>query len=170
MAHSIYRIYRKIVAQVRKAAELARSAGIKNILQPGLIKEMVIAEILEHELIPAKRGPDAKSLKKPNELFEYLSCKEGGTGQLDRMYKEPNDKRERSLQRITRNSLIYLAVFYENDQLRCKVIYELSPKIVLEETQRQLQRSDNAISHIRFSESWARENGQIVYTDQRETD
>jgi len=120
-------IYRKIIELVIKAAELARSIGISNLLQPGLVKEMIIADILGHELIHSKRDADAHAAGDPNEKYEYLSCKEGGTGQLDRMFKEPADKRAESLSRITRNSKIYYAVFYADNQTKCKIIYELEP-------------------------------------------
>ena len=44
-------IYRKIIDLVVKAAEMARTLGIHNLLQPGLVKEMMIADILGHELM-----------------------------------------------------------------------------------------------------------------------
>lgn len=160
-------MYRKIIELVLKAAELARSIGISNLLQPGLVKEMIIAEILGHELIHSKRDADAHAAGNPNEKYEYLSCKEGGSGQLDRMFKEPADKRAESLARITRNSKVYFAVFYEDNQTKCKVIYELTPAVVLKETERQLDRSRNAISHVGFSEDWAREHGRVVYRDKK---
>jgi len=159
-------VYRKIIALVLKAAELARSLGISNLLQPGLVKEMIIADILGHELIHFKRDADAHAAGNPNEKYEYLTCKEGGTGQLDRMFKEPADKRSESLARITRNAKVYFAVFYEDNQTKCKVIYELAPEVVLEETERQLDRSRNKISHVGFSENWAREHGRVVYQDE----
>lgn len=158
-------IYRKIIELVLKATELARSIGINNLLQPGLVKEMIIAELLGHELIHSKRDADAHAPGDPNEKYEYLSCKEGGTGQLDRMFKEPPDKRAESLSRITRNRKVYFAVFYADNQTKCKVIYELEPSVVVDETERQLDRSRNAISHVGFSEEWARRNGILVYQD-----
>lgn len=158
-------IYRKIIELVLKAAELARSVGITNLLQPGLVKEMIIADILGHELIHSKRDADAHALNNPDEKYEYLSCKEGGTGQLDRMFKEPADKRAESLRRITRNKKVYLAVFYRDNQTKCKVIYEIEPQVVVQETERQLNRSKNAISHVGFSEDWASRHGRIVYQD-----
>jgi len=158
-------IYRRIIELVLKAAELARSIGISNLLQPGLVKEMIIADILGHELIHSKRDADAHAPNNPAEKYEYLSCNEGGTGQLDRMFKEPADKRVDSLSRITRNQKVYLAVFYAANQTKCKVIYEIEPQVVLEETERQLDRSRNAISHVGFSEDWASRNGRIVYQD-----
>ncbi|MBM3335609.1 hypothetical protein FJY63_13200 [Candidatus Sumerlaeota bacterium] len=88
-----------------------------------------------------------------------------GTGQIDRMFKEPADKRAESLGRITRNRKVYFAVFYAANQTKCKVIYELEPMVVVEETNRQLDRSRNVISHVGFSEDWARENGHVVYQD-----
>lgn len=158
-------IYRKIINLVLKAADLARSIGISNLLQPGLVKEMIIADILGHELIHSKRDADAHAPGNPEEKDEYLSCKEGGSGQLDRMFKEPADKRAESLARITRNCRVYFAVFYESNQTKCKVIYELTPDVVVQETERQLDRSRNAISHVGFSEDWARKNGRLVYQD-----
>ena len=158
-------IYRKIIEFVLKAADLARSIGISNLLQPGLVKEMIIADILEHELIHSKRDADAHAPGNPAEKYEYLSCKEGGSGQLDRMFKEPPGKRAESLSRIRRNRKVYFAVFYEANQTKCKVIYEIEPKTVIEETERQLDRSRNDISHVGFSEEWARKNGRVVYQD-----
>ena len=66
-------IYRKIIELVLKAAELARSIGISNLLQPGLVKEMIIADILGHELIHSKRDADAHAPGNPSEKYEYLS-------------------------------------------------------------------------------------------------
>jgi hypothetical protein len=151
-----------------QAAELARSVGIHNILQPGLVKEMIIAEHLGHELIHTKREADAHAPNNPEEKYEYLSCKEGGSGQLDRMFKAPAYKRAESLRRISRNTRIYFAVFYESNQTKCKVIYELEPDIVVDETERQLDRSRNQISHVGFTEAWAREFGRVVYQDRQQ--
>ena len=159
------RAYRRIIELILEASELARSVGISNLLQPGLAKEMIIADILGHELIHSKRDADAHAPGNPDEKYEYLSCKEGGRGQLDRMFKEPLDKREESLTRITRNSKIYYAVFYADNQTRCKVIYEFEPEAVLEEAERQLDRSRNAISHVGFGIRWVRQHGEVVYED-----
>ncbi|HBT75967.1 MAG TPA: hypothetical protein DEB39_03380 [Planctomycetaceae bacterium] len=158
-------IYHKIIDLVLKAAKLARAVGINNLLQPGLVKEMIIADILGRELITTKRDADAHAIGNPNEKYEYLSCKKGGSGQLDRMFKAPKEKRKESLERITRNHRIYFAIFYEEEQTKCKVIYEILPDVMVAETERQLDRSSNAISHVGFTEAWARENGKIVHQD-----
>ena len=162
-------IYRKIIALVVKASDLAQTIGIANLLQPGLAKEMIIADILCHELIHSKRDADAHAPGDPTRKYEYLSCKEGGSGQLDRMFKTPPDKREESLTRITRNSKFYYAVFYADNQTKCKIIYELDPETVLAEAERKLDRSSNEISHIGFGIRWTRENGKIVYEDRQST-
>ena len=158
-------VYGQIIDMVLRASELAQSIGISNLFQPGLIKEMIIADHLGHQLMHSKRDADARSYDNPDEKYEYLSCKEGGSGQLDRMFKEPPDKRAESLDRITRNSKIYFAVFYSDNQSKCKEIYELEPNVVLTETNRQLDRSRNAISHVGFSIRWARDHGRIVFED-----
>ena len=157
--------HRRIIRLVLQASELAQSVGIANLLQPGLVREMIIADLLGHTLIHSKRDADAHASGNPDEKYEYLSCKEGGSGQIDRMFREPADRRAESLTRITRNAKIYLAVFYAANQTRCKIIYELEPNVVLAEAERQLDRSRNAISHIGLSIPWASRNGRAVYTD-----
>lgn len=158
------KVVSQIVSLVVRAQELASSIGIPNILQPGLIKEMIIAEILGHEVILTKRDADAHDPNNPEIKFEYLSCYGGGSGQLDRMFKEPLDKREESLKRIARNARIYLAIFYHNS-LKVKTIYAISTEALILETERQLDRSKNSISHVGFTENWAKVNGEIVYLD-----
>lgn len=157
------KIISEIIKLVRKAQILALKIGIPNILQPGLVKEMIISEILGHNLISSKRDADACNKNDSAIKYEYLSCYEGGTGQLDRMFKKPADKRAESLFRITRNKMIYFAIFYKDNPLKIKVIYEIEPQVLLKETEKQLNRSSNAISHVGFSENWAEENGKIMY-------
>ncbi len=161
----VQKIISKIIELVIKAQELALSIGIPNILQPGLVKEMIISKTLGHELITSKRDADACDKKDPSIKYEYLSCYEGGTGQLDRMFKSPADKRAESLYRITRNKMIYLAIFYKKNPLKIKIIYEIQPSVLLKETERQLDRSSNEISHVGFSEDWAKSNSKIAYQD-----
>ena len=157
------KVYGQIIELVVKASRLAQTVGIHNLLQPGLVKEMIIAEILGHELIVSKRNADAHDPDDPTILYEYLSCKEGGSGQLDRMFKYPPEKRRESLNRIWRNDKVYLAVFYASDQTKVKIIFEMEPETLVAKTEAQLDSSQNDISHVGFSEKWARENGKIVY-------
>ena len=154
----------RIIKLVINAQELALKIGIPNILQPGLVKEMIMAETLGHKVIYSKRDADACDPNDPSVKYEYLSCYEGGSGQLDRMFKEPQEEREKSLYRIRRNKKIYLAIFLKNNPLKIKVIFEIEPKVLVKETERQLDRSRNAISHVGFSENWAKEKGKVVYT------
>jgi len=60
------RVIKAIVQLVAQAQELALSIGIPNILQPGLVKEMIIASILGHELIHSKRDADACDPNNPD--------------------------------------------------------------------------------------------------------
>ena len=59
--------------------------------------------------------------------------------------------------------MIYFAIFYKKDPLKIKVIYEIEPSILLKETERQLDRSANDISHVGFNEEWSAKNSKIVY-------
>ena len=74
---------------------------------------MIIADPLGHDLITSKRDADACDPNDPTIKYEYLSCKEGGSGQLDRMFKEPPEKRAESLARITRNAMVLRRLLQE---------------------------------------------------------
>lgn len=147
----------------QQASKIARERlNIKNILQPGIIKEIIIAEKLGHKVIGSKHKPDAHDLENESIVYEYLSFQEGGSGQLDRMFKFPKDKRDKSLQRIKRNNKFYFAVFDKNDSLKCLRIYETETEKVLKEAVKQLDRSSNEISHIGFKETWIKNNSKLV--------
>lgn len=59
--------------------------------------------------------------------------------------------------------MVYFAIFFKNDPLKIKVIYEIQPEVLVAETERQLDKSNNAISHVGFTENWVKENAKIVY-------
>jgi hypothetical protein len=155
----------QIINHIRKAQEIAAKHGFRNLLQPGLVKELVVADILGHEVHRTKHEPDAFDPADPERKFEYLSCFDGGTFQLDRMFKSPADKRAKSLERITRNTAIFCAVFDEESPLDVLVIYEVPVNAMLLEATRQLNASRNEISHIGFTIKWAQENGKSVYNN-----
>jgi len=158
---------RQIINYVRKAQEIASQHGFKNLLQPGLVKELVIADILGHEVHRTKQEPDAYDPSDSSRQFEYLTCFKGkreGTFQLDRMFQSPSDKRAKSLERITRNTAIYCAVFDEESPLDVIVIYEVPVNLTLREAERQLDVSRNEISHVSFTIKWAQEHGKVVYS------
>jgi hypothetical protein len=142
---------KKIVALIKEAQEIAKQEGYNNILQPGFVKEMVVADILGHQVHKTKHEPDATDIKDISIKYEYLSCFENGSFQFDRMFKSPVEKRQKSLQRITRNSKIYCAVFAKESPLDVLEIFEIEPEVVLKETERQLNLSSNDISHVGFN-------------------
>ncbi len=99
----------------------------------------------------------------PEIKYEYLSCVEGGTFQLDRMFKSPLEKRERSLLRISRNSAVFCAIFDKEHPLTVEIIFKVSVETILRETERQLDASSNDISHVGFTKKWCEKNGEVVY-------
>ena len=58
---------------------------------------------------------------------------------------------------------IYLAVFYEEEQTKCKVIDETMLDALAKETERQLDQSSTDSSHVGYTETWAKEHGKRVY-------
>ena len=154
----------QIVLLLKQAQKIATELGFINLFQPGLAKEMITASILDHEVHTTKHEADAWDPKDPNVKYEYLSCWEGGTFQLDRMFKFPEDKRQRSLQRITRNDSFFCVVFKKESLLDVKTIYKIPTQDILLEAERQLFVSSNDISHVGFTIKWANVHGEIVYS------
>ncbi len=143
-----------VAAKLREAQALASALGVKNLFQPGIAKEMVIADVLGHVLIPAKREADAKD--EDGNVYEYLSALRGGTFQIDRLY-------EANLYRITRNAAIFCATFSPDEALRIEEIHRVETDTFLREARRQLKASKNAISHVGVSAAWVRKNGTRVF-------
>jgi len=79
------------------------------------------------------------------------------------MFKSPEEKRQKSLQRISRNDCFYCVVFNKESPLDVKMIYKIATQDILCEAVRQLSASSNEISHVGFTIKWAKEHGGIVY-------
>jgi len=128
----------------------------QDVLTPGFLKEWVISEILEHRCHKTKHGPDATSLNN-DEKYEYLSCKEGGSFQLDRIHKN-------NLHRITRNDKFFFASFNKLSGLECVKIWKCDMDVVLKEAEIKINAMSESSKHISFSETWVKNNCEIVYS------
>lgn len=128
----------------------------QDVLTPGFLKEWVISEILGHRCHKTKHGPDATSLNN-DEKYEYLSCKEGGSFQLDRIHKN-------NLHRITRNDKFFFASFNKSSGLECIKIWKCDMDVVLKEAKIKISTMSESSKHISFSETWVKNNCEIVYS------
>jgi hypothetical protein len=144
---------KQIIKLITKASEIGNSLGYPNILQVGFIKELIIADKLGHEVHKTKHDADATL---NNKKYEYLTCFEGGSFQIDRLFKSPDYKKEKSLTRITRNDLFYCVVFSRKKPLEIVSIYEVPTNVILQEVLRQLETSSNDISHVSLSQKFVR--------------
>ena len=134
--------------------------GVPNILQPGVIKELIMAEVLGHDLIPQKDSADAKD-KKGNS-YEYLASirrlnvttNKGCSFQMDRVTPS-------NLNRVTRNKAFYFGIF--KDHLEVQEIWKVKTSVVLAEVKRQLETCKNDIAHVNFLLKWLEENGTKVF-------
>lgn len=147
-----------LLKQTQKLAE--DKYGITNILQPGVIKELIMAEILGHSLVPQKDLPDAQDAK--GNYYEYLASirrvnvktNKGCSFQMDRLTKN-------NLTRVTRNKAFYFGIF--KNHLEIDEIWEVTVPVVLAEVQRQLDNCKNEIAHVNFLLKWLTENGARVH-------
>lgn len=141
-----------IVAHIRAAQELATELGIPNILQPGLVKELILAEALGHTPITSKASADARD--EQGHLYEYLcSLSKSNNFQIDRVTQGNRE-------RITRNEAFYFAFF--GDSITLGEVYRVETSVVVREAERQLTRSRNKISHLNLTGAWVRRNGVRV--------
>ena len=145
--------YQSVISHIKAAQVEAEKLGVKNVLQPGIIKEMILAETLGHVVIPAKAQPDAKDAA--GNFYEYLcSLETSNNFQIDRV---TND----NLYRITRNKMFYFGFF--RDPTSLVEVIEVDPNVVLTEVKRQLAASKNDISHLNLSGEWVRKSGKRVH-------
>lgn len=135
--------------------------GVPNILQPGVIKELMMAEILGHDLIPQKDSADAKD--KNGNSYEYLASirrvkvttNKGCSFQMDRVTQN-------NLNRVTRNKAFYFGIF--KDHLEVEEIWKVEIAVVLAEVKRQLEICKNDIAHVNFLLKWLEENGTKIFS------
>jgi hypothetical protein len=134
-----------------------KEKGFKqDLLTPGFIKEWMVAEILDHNCHKTKHGADAYS-KDGTEKYEYLSCKEGGTFQLDRIHED-------NLHRVERNDAFFFALFDKRDGLSCKNIWKCTTDKVLEIFKNKIESSKKKSSkHVSISLSWVEQNSEKVF-------
>ena len=153
----------EILALLKEAQSIAsKKLGVGNILQPGIIKELVMASVLGHELIPQKDLPDARD--RSGNSYEYLAsinrvgvrANKGCSFQIDRVT-------ETNLSRVTRNKAFYFGIF--RIHLDLDEIWRVETEIVLEEAERQLGGGKNQIGHVNFLSKWVKENGVRVYPE-----
>tara|TARA_Y100000310_G_scaffold219139_1_gene220529 strand:+ start:35 stop:505 length:471 start_codon:yes stop_codon:yes gene_type:complete len=128
----------------------------QDLLTPGFIKEVMTGYKLGHYVHRTKHGPDAYNDESETEKYEYLSCKEGGSFQLDRID-------DTNLHRIERNDKFYFASFNNTDGITIEEIYVVDTSIVLSEAKVKISKMSASSKHIGFSLNWVKQNGKIVY-------
>jgi hypothetical protein len=151
----------EILDLLKKAQDLAKARyGITNILQPGVVKELIMAEILNHTLIPQKDLPDAKD--PDGNFFEYLASIRRVTGRTNRGCSFQMDRvTPENLTRVTRNARFYFGVF--RSHLEIEQIWEVNSSSILKEVKRQLEGCKNDIAHVNFLLKWLEREGRLVY-------
>ena len=151
----------EILDLLKEAQRIATDRyGIANILQPGVIKELIMAEILGHTLIPQKDLPDAKDAD--GKFVEYLASIRRVTGKTNRGCSFQMDRvTPNNLTRVTRNAKFYFGIF--RSHLDIEQIWEVESSLILEEVKRQLEGCKNDIAHVNFLLKWLEREGRLVF-------
>ena len=127
----------------------------QDLLTPGFLKEWQVSELLGHICHKTKHGADATN-QEGTENYEYLSCKDGGSFQLDRIHKG-------NLHRIERNTKFFFALYDKENGLKCSKIWEVDATVVLAEAKVKIAKMKESSNHIGFSKDWVETNGIVVY-------
>ena len=127
----------------------------QDLLTPGFIKEVIIGSKLNHYVHRTKHGPDAYSDSTESVPFEYLTCKKGGSFQLDRIH-------EGNLHRISRNDKFYFGSF-NKDGISLEEVYEVETDKVLTEAKDKISKMSESSKHIGFTYNWVKNSGKLVY-------
>lgn len=156
-----------MVEGFQKIQSVARKIGIDNITQPGLIKELIMACKLEHNVIGSKHNADA--IDKNSNLYEYLSCQiTAKQFAIDGLHSRPAKKMEEDLERISRNNAIYCGVF---DGVLLQKIIKVETSVLLEHTRQNLLSRDkngsssNTEHTVNYSLGWVESVGTKVYEE-----
>ena len=107
---------KQIISLLEEAQKLAKHNDIGNITQPGIVKEIIIADLLGHKLNSVKKQHDAVSLD-GSEKYEYLTRLKGNTFQIHRIMREHCERRK--IERVTRNTCFFCATFDRDNPLQC---------------------------------------------------
>lgn len=140
----------EIVASLKEAQKIAvgsKEIGIKNISQPGIVKEVIMALQLKHRLHAKKNEHDAEDFDNLDIKYEYLSCLEGKSFQFDRV-----NSLNLRYKVLDRNTKVYCGVFEKSNPLQLIRIYEVDPKSLFKLCVLKLKNSKSTSKHIGISE------------------
>ena len=137
----------KIIFFITNAQTLANKINIKNLSQPGIIKEIITAYTLKHRLNPTKKQHDAEDFDDANIRYEYLSCLENKTFQFDRVNEENLKKRVKE-----RNTKIYCSIFHKENSLKLLRVYEVDPNKMYKILMKKYKNSSSSSRHVNVSE------------------
>lgn len=155
---------KEIADSVEKAQESAKTIGINNLSQPGIIKEIITAHKLKHRVNPAKKEHDAEDFENKEIKYEYLSCFEGKSFQFDRV-----DKKNLKRRVLDRNKAVYCSVFDKNNSLDLLKIYEIEPNPLYKILLRKYENSSATSRHVGVTEKEvlkmiAKKEAKLVFT------
>lgn len=148
------------------AQEYDRKVGINDLSKIGIVRELMMSNILGHYLIEGKHIHDAED--EEGNKIEYLSKKDNNNSYcFDCMFSRPQEFKDKSLERITRNDRIYCASF---SGIICTEIYCVDDVNVIKDfvDQNLTKRDKNGQSKnnehtVSIPNKIIKEYGRLVY-------
>ena len=154
-----------LIAHMTEAHRLAALEGIKDVLRPGFLKELIVSDALGHRPCKSWRdGPgDAYDPKNPMLRFEYFCAPEGKRFQAGPVRRSDWNAKKAAYLRFEKATAVYLAVFDLREPLTLLRIYLVEMDAFRAEVNRQVVESKSAVVNASFSERWAATTGRKVF-------
>jgi len=150
------------IKQIVEAVKVFQKHGQSNPLQSGFLKEFVMAQILNHEVVIDKHLADGIF---GDDFFEYLTCSSSAKTQtfaFDGMKNGDDESMNKSLSRISRNKEVIFTVF---DGLIPLEMYKVNSSLVHDFVKDNLIRrktSKNNEHTVNISLKWVKQNCEVV--------
>ena len=129
--------------------------GVSDITLKGRIREIMMAEILDHSIIVNSKKADARD-KNGNE-YEYLTSLQGNF-QMTHMTEENSENK------VLRNKAIHCAQF--ENPVTISEIWEISTQVYLEKMKKRRPWPTDRQNNFTVTLGWVKDNGKCIYQNE----
>ena len=124
--------------------------GVNDITLKGRIREILIAEILNHQIIEDSMLSDARDSEGD---YEYLTSLEGN-------FQMTHMTEENSRNKVFRNKAIYCAQF--EDAITISEIWKIDPKVYMKKMKKRRPWPENKQNNFTVTLKWVRSVGELI--------
>lgn len=154
-----FNITARFVHCARELQKVGKLLNIKNVSQPGTIKEGVLVDLFKHKLHITKHEHDAEDFPKSHvnscdrKRYEYFTSLQKYSS-----FDVTRANNNTFPTRMLKNDLIICALFDDEDVTKVLEYYHVLPEVFLEEALKQINRSNTYNITVSIPLKWVKEN------------